>query len=175
MLSIVFVRKITALTGVVLLVLVASAQPATPQSASIYGRRIDASAAITGSPKLRDGAFQLAGTAAICGEIPKEASMTGEATFVIEVAGDTKGSMMSITFGSKQLVGRVASSSAFRLSVGVTTAQGGRPPLYVLNTDTPGNGNTGTAALGIDKGVLTLKVVGANVAKESIALSVTCG
>ena len=153
---------------IVLLVLVASAQPA-----SIYGRGIDARATITGSPKLRDGSFQLFGKAAICGEIPKESSITGEAAFVIELAGDTQGSMTTITFGSK-LMGREAKADMFRLSVGVTTADGGRPPLYVLNTDPPGRGNSGSATLAQTAEGATLKVIGVNDAKESIELTVRC-
>ncbi len=154
--------------AMVLLVLIASAQ-----QASIYCRGIDASAVISGSPRLRDGTFQLSGKAAICGEIPKEASLTGEATFVIELAGDTQGSMTTITFGSK-LAGRDATATSFRLSVGVTTAQGGRPPHYVLNTDPPGRGNSGTATLTQTAQGATLKVIGVNEAKESIDLTVRC-
>ncbi len=154
--------------AIVLLVLIATAQPA-----SIYGRAIDASAVISGSPRLRDGRFQLSGKAAICGEIPKESSLTGEAAFVIELSGDTQGSMTTITFGSK-LAGREATATAFRLSVGVTTAQGGRPPLYVLNTDPPGRGNSGTATLTQTAEGATLKVIGVNEAKENIELTVRC-
>jgi hypothetical protein len=154
--------------AIVLLVLIATAQPA-----SIYGRAIDASAVISGSPRLRDGSFQLSGKAAICGEIPKESSLTGEAAFVIELSGDTQGSMTTITFGSK-LAGREATATAFRLSVGVTTAQGGRPPLYVLNTDPPGRGNSGTATLTQTAEGATLKVIGVNEAKENIELTVRC-
>lgn len=157
------------------MLLIAAAHPAWAQAPSIYQRAINASATISGSPKLRDGQFQMAGKAAICGVIPKEASLTGEATFVIEVAGDTAGSMTSITFGSKQLVGAVTTATRFNLSVGVVTANGGRPPQFVLNTDSPRPGNNGTVSLTDVKGVTTLKVVGGNDARESIALSVTCG
>lgn len=161
--------------GLTLLVLLASAHPAASQAPSIYQRHIGASATISGSPRLRDGQFQLTGKAAICGVIPKEASLTGEATFVIEVAGDTAGSMTSITFGSNQLVGPGSSATRFNLSVGVVTPNGGRPPLFVLNTDSPRPGNSGTASLTVVKSVATLKVVGVNDAKESIELSITCG
>jgi hypothetical protein len=145
------------------------------QAPSIYGRGISASATISGSPKLRDGAFQLSGKAAICGEIPKEASMTGEATFIIELSGDTTGSMTTITFGAKGLAGRQATTSAFRLIVGVTTANGGRPPHYVLNTDPPRSGNSGTATLTqTSDGIATLKIVGRNEANETVEFQATC-
>ena len=160
---------------VVLLTCVVAAQATWAQAPSINQRPIDASATITGSPKLRDGQFTLAGKAAICGVIPKEASLTGEATFVIEVAGDTAGSMTSITFGSKQLVGAVKTATQFNLSVGMVTSTGGRPPQYVLNTGSPRPGNSGTATLTTVKNVSTLRVVGQNDAKENIDVTVTCG
>ena len=159
---------------VAVLMLAAHVHAATAQTPSIYQRPIDASATITGSPKLRDGQFQLAGKAAMCGLIPKEASMTGEATFVIEISDGTTGSMTTIAFGSKQLIEPAASATAFRLSVGMVTANGGRPPQFVLNTEPARPGNSGTATLSTVKGVATLKVVGRNDANESIELSVTC-
>ena len=148
---------------------------AAAQTPSIYGRSIGASATITGSPKLRDGGFQLSGKAAICGEIPKERSLTGEATFIIELNGETTGSMTTITFGAKGLAGRQATTGGFRLTVGVTTADGGRPPLYVLNTDPPRSGNSGTATLTQSSdGTATLKIVGRNEDNETIEFQVTC-
>ena len=43
----------------------------------------------------------------VCGEIPKEASLTGQATFVIEFPSDpASGTITAIAFGSHQLVGR---------------------------------------------------------------------
>lgn len=161
-------------TAVVMLALAAPVHPTATQAPSIYQRPIDARATITGSPKLRDGQFQLAGKAAMCGVIPKESSMTGEATFVIEISDGTTGSMTTITFGSKQLASPANPATLFRLSVGMVTSDGGRPPLYVLNTDPPRQGNSGTATLSTVKGVSTLKVVGRNEANESIELSVTC-
>ena len=159
---------------VALPVLVVAAHSVWAQSPSIHQRPIDASATITGSPRLRDGQFTLAGKAAICGVIPKEASLTGEATFVIEVAGDTAGSMTSITFGSRQLVGAVTTATQFNLSVGMVPGNGGRPPEFVLNTNSARPGNAGTASLNVAKGVTTLKVVGGNDANERIELNATC-
>lgn len=142
---------------------------------SIYGRRIHVGGAITGSPRLRDGFnYEMVGRAAICGEIPKEASLTGQATFVIEVAGETTGTMTTITFGSRHLVGSVTQTTSFRLTVGVVNPSGGQPPLYVLNTDPPKNGNLGTATLTNAKGVMTLRIVGQNDQNERIELAVTC-
>jgi hypothetical protein len=162
-------------TRLVLVLLVALAPPSLAQQPpSIYQRPIEATAVITGSPRLRDGSFQMQGVAALCGEIPKERSLTGEAGFVIEIADPPQGTMTTITFGSKQLVGGRTTASSFRLSVGVASPQVGRPPLYVLNTDPPGTKNTGSATLINAKGVTTLTVAGVNDANEQIQLLATC-
>ena len=162
-------------TCVAVLLLVASAHTAAFQGPSIYQRSISASATITGSPRLRDGQFQLTGKAAICGVVPKEASFAGEAAFIIEVAGDTAGSMTAITFSSKQLTAPTAPATRFNLSVAVVTANGGKPPQFVLNTESTRQGNSGTVTWTTAKGVNTLRVVGRNDANESIELQVTCG
>jgi hypothetical protein len=150
------------------------ASPAA-QSPSINGRHTTADAVISGSPKLRDGAFKASGVSGVCGVIPKEASLTGEAAFVIEFPNDTPtGTITSISFGSKQLVGGVTTSTVFRLSVGVRTANGGRPPNYVLNTDSANAKASGTATLSDVKGVTTLRVIGREVMGETIELTVVC-
>ena len=148
--------------------LVFLAPAAAPQAQSL-ARDISASAAITGSPRLRDGSYNLVGQAAACGVIPKEASLTGVATFVIEVAGVTSGTMTTITFGSRDLTGRVDRTGSFRLTVGVP-----RAPHYVLNTDPPKTGNIGEATLTTVKGVISLKVIGQNDMNERIEMTVTC-
>ena len=159
----------------VTVLLAALATPAAAQSSSIHGRRTTATAQISGSPRLRDGAFTASGVSGVCGVIPKEASMTGEASFVIEFPNDAPtGTVTSVAFGSKQLVGGVTTATAFRLSVGVLTANGGRPPAYVLNTDSPQAKASGTATLSEEKGVTTLHVTGREVMGETIALTVVC-
>lgn len=147
----------------------------TAQAPSIYQRTISASATITGSPTLRDGQFQMSGKASMCGIIPKESSLTGEATFVIETADEVTGSLTNIAFGSKQLVTPAAKASAFMLTISVVTSNGGRPPKFVLDTDSARPGNGGIATLVTVKGVSNLKIVGHNDANESIELVVTCG
>lgn len=134
----------------------------SPQNAhaqSINQRETTAQALIAGSRN----SFSATGTSGVCGEIPKESSLTGVATFVVEFPSEDPGnqSIQSIAFGSRQPVGGVTKASVFRLIVAVLTANGARPPAYVLNTDPPGNPkNAGTATLTKNKGVLTLKVVG---------------
>ena len=144
---------------------------------SINDRKASARATITGSRNLYDGTFMSTGKAMVCGEIPKERSITGTATFVIEYPLDPQVSdqIQSIAFGSNQLVGVKRSASVFRLSVNVRTAKGGRPPAYVLNTDSGNSRNTGSATLAKGKnGSLTLSVAGSNDMGERIQLTVTC-
>ncbi len=152
-----------------------SGASASPQ-ASINQRKTTARVTISGSPKLRDGSFTLAGTSGVCGEIPKEASLTGQAAFVIEFPYDGKpgDSINSISFGSHQLVGGVTTATMFRLNVTVMTANGGRPPAYVLNTDAKNPKSAGTATLSTKGSTSTLHLVGQNDMNETIDLEVSC-
>jgi hypothetical protein len=68
----------------------------------------------------------------------------------------------------------VTKATIFRLDVGVVTANGGRPPSYVLNTDGKLAKNVGTATLATKGGVTTLRVVGQNDMAETIDLTVEC-
>jgi hypothetical protein len=99
------------------------------QTPSINQRPTVAKVRIAGSPKLRDGSYELTGTSGVCGEIPKEASLTGQATFVVEFPNDGSPNdpINAISFGSSQLVGGVTKASVFRLQVTVRTAAGRRP------------------------------------------------
>lgn len=146
------------------------------QSSPINQRPTAAQALIAGSRGRYDGAFALTATATVCGEIPKESSITGTAVFVIEFPydGTGNGPINSIAFGSKELVGGVMKSTSFRLNVTVVTAKGGRPPAYVLNTDPPTPKNVGTATLTRQGSEITLHVVGQNDMGETIDLKVTC-
>jgi hypothetical protein len=84
------------------------------------------------------------------------------------------GTITAIAFGSSQLVSGVTTAATFRLMVGVVTANGGRPPNYVLNTDSGQARNAGTATLTSTNGGTTLKVTGQNDMGETIDLTVTC-
>lgn len=146
------------------------------QSLSIYQRETVAQALIAGSHGRYDGSYALTAKSSICGEIPKEASLTGTAVFVVEFPFDGTGNepINSISFGSKELVGGVTKSTVFRMNVNVLTAKGGKPPAYVLNTDPPSPKNVGTATLTRKGNETTLRVVGQNDMGETIDLTVTC-
>lgn len=149
----------------------------TATAQSINMRQTSARATIIGSRNLYDGTFNARGTSSVCGVIPKEMSMTGVANFVIEFPSDAlpNAGIQSIAFGSSKLVGKVSQTPAFRLAVTVLTAKGGRPPAYVLNTDSGTPRNSGIATLTKTKaGALTLRVKGQNDMGQTIDLTVNC-
>lgn len=162
--------------GLAVALAISAAGAARAQAPSINQRPATAQASIAGSRGRYDGAFALTATASVCGEIPKEASITGTATFVVEFPSDGTGAepINAIAFGSRELVGGVTMSTSFRLSVTVVTAKGGRPPAYVLNTDPPSPKNAGTATLTRKGNEIALRVVGQNDMGETIDLKVTC-
>jgi hypothetical protein len=163
--------------GAVLVVAIGNWSPVASQAPpSIYQRNTAATVVISGSPRTRDGAYEMTGVSLICGEIPKESSLTGQAAFIVEFPDQApaNGVITSITFGSNQLVAGVTTATAFNLSVGVVNAAGGRPPLYVLNTDSQRPRNAGTATLTSLQNVTTLKVGGQNEGGETVDLTLTC-
>jgi hypothetical protein len=159
-----------------LLVLLPLMVPLPAAAQSINQRPATGTAIIAGSRGRYDGTFTGSGTASVCGEIPREASLTGVATFVVEYPYDDPGAapLQSIAFGSKQLVGKDTVSTAFTLNVHVRTADGGRPPAYVLNTDGGNGKDRGTATLSRKKSTLTLTVRGSNDMGETIELVLVC-
>jgi hypothetical protein len=157
-------------SGIALVVVLAAAQSAAGQN--IYQRATAVKALIGGAARDRAGEYNASGTSSLCGEVAKEASLTGEGGFIVEFPGADK--ITSIAFGSNQLVGTVTTANRFRLSVGVINAQGGRPPLFVLNTDTGQKGNSGVATLIKGKTGVTLQVKGENDMRETINLTLTC-
>ena len=167
--------KTRALT--LMLTVAVGASPVLAVQQNIYKRPTSVTATISGSPTLRDGSFTGKGTSGICGEIPKMASLTGEDTFVIEFTGTQSGpgSIAAISFGSKQLVRGILTSNLFTLNVSVVTANGGKPPVYVLNTDQKKPGESGTATLSNKGPATTLSLVGQNDMKEKITLTIICG
>ena len=161
--------------GVVAALAIATVQIGAAQ-AGINQRNTIAKARIGGSPNNRDGGYESTGVSGVCGEIPKEASLTGTAVFVVEFPSDApKGPITAIAFGSTELVSGVTKATVFRLSIGVVTAKGGRPPDFVLNTDDSRQPkNSGTATLTNNKGETTLRVIGQNDMGETIDLTVVC-
>lgn len=146
------------------------------EAQSIYQRKTTAKAVISGSNKLYDGTFIASGVSSICGEIPKESSMTGVATFVTEYPYDAPGNaaIQSIAFGSNQLVGKVNKAAKFRLNVAVRLPNGSKPFAYVLNTDDNRPKNSGTASRVKTRGIDKVTVVGKNERGETINFTLEC-
>lgn len=169
-------RLMQSCLAVVLAVAVApTGEPALAQS--IYQRPTVARAIIAGSHNLYDGNFNGSGVSSICGAVPKEASMTGTAVFNIEYPYDLPGDspVQSISFGSKQLVGKTKKATLFTLNVAVRLPNGSKPYAYVLHTDDPTKPrNSGTATLATSATGLTLTVSGTNDRGETIKLTIAC-
>jgi hypothetical protein len=149
--------------------------------ASIYQKATTGYADIGGSEsKWYGGRYDIGGTSSICGEIPKESSLTGEAVFVVEFSGGGgRQTVTSIAFGSKGLTGSAKETNTFTLNVHVVTEKGGRPPAYVLNTKQTDAKTRSTnllpkAMLTRQGGVTTLDIAGVNDANETITLRLTC-
>ena len=146
-------------------------------SQGIYQRKTTVKATISGSHNLYDGNFNGSGVSGICGEIPRMSSLTGVDTFVIEYPNDDpkNNGIQSVSFGSKQLVGKATTARLFTLNVSVRLPNGSKPYPYVLNTDPPRQGNSGVATIVRAKNSLTVRVKGSNErGGETIDLSFTC-
>ena len=143
---------------------------------NIYQKKTVVKAIIAGSHRLYDGTFNASGTASICGEIPKESSMTGTAVFVVEYPNDDPGTaqIQSVSFGSKQLVGNVKKGTLFTLNVAVRLPNGSKPYAYVLHTDDGRPKNSGTATRTFVGGVNKITVAGLNERGETISFSLEC-
>jgi hypothetical protein len=157
---------------------VAFALLALANQQNIYNRLTIANVIITGSRNLFDGTYVTTGTASICGEIPKMASLTGEDVFVLEFTGNAPAnvpSVLNIAFGSKELVRGTEESPHFRLNVTVRAHNGGTPPAFVLNTDPPRSGTGGKAKITYKGKTANLEVTGVNEMNQTITLLVSCG
>lgn len=146
------------------------------EAQSINQRNTTVEAVISGSRNLYDGRFSATGTSSVCGEVPRESSMTGMASFVIEYPYDDPltAPVQSIAFGSAQLVAATNRTTQFRLSLSVRLPNGSSPHAYVLNTDSGVPKASGVATRSTVGNQLTLKVVGQNEMGERIDLTVVC-
>ena len=149
---------------------------AASQAPAVYQRPTTVTIVISGVPGDRTGSYEMKAPSSICGEIPKEASLTGEAVFIVEFPSDMPagGRITSVAFSSNQLVAGVKRSTRFRLTAGIVRADGGKPALYVLNTDSGQPKNVGGATLAATKGTVTLMVTGQNDLGETVELTVSC-
>ena len=151
----------------------------TPADLALQGalmqRPTDVAATMGNSPKLYNGAYTSSGVARICGETDPLQSFTGQRIFVVEFPLDYNGgSIVDVQFSSKTLVGSVRETGNFFVSVTVKAAIGGAPPAYVVDTQRPAPGNSGTASLNIKGGVASLRVRASDILGQTLDLTVTC-
>jgi hypothetical protein len=143
---------------------------------SLMQRPTDVAATLGNSPKLYNGSYTSSGVARMCGETDPLQSFTGQRIFLVEFPLDYNGgSIFDVRFSSKTLVGAVRETGNFFVSVTVKAANGGRPPAYVVDTERPAPGNSGTASLGVKDGVATLRVTASDTLGQTLNLTVTCG
>jgi hypothetical protein len=121
-----------------------------------------------------DGTYHLAEVARICGEVPGELNFVGVPSFIVQLYPETAvGEVQDVTFSSKELVGKVMSSTQFHLSVTVKSAKIGSPPAFVLDTLQPKM--TGTATLTTPSaGTTQLKVTGIDDRGETFDMTLVC-
>jgi hypothetical protein len=149
----------------------AMAQEANERAATVGVQIVDS--------KLHGGAFALAGTARICGEVPKELNFAGVPAFGVLFYPDTPpprggGEVTDLTFDSKELVGDVTTSGSFYLSITVQSVAIGSPYALVLDTTKPKM--SGIAKLTRpSREELRLTVEGVNDVGETVTLQLICG
>jgi hypothetical protein len=143
---------------------------------SLLGRPADVAATMGNSPKRYNGAYTSSGVARMCGETDPLQSFTGERAFIVEFPLDYNGgSIVDVRFRSRTLVGFVRQTGGFFVSVTVKAAIGGQPPAYVVDTERPAPGNSGTASLSVKDGVATLRVQASDSLGQTLQLQITCG
>ena len=162
---------------ILIVVAVLASAPVLAIQQNIYQRPTVANVIIIGSKNLFDGTYITKGNSRICGELPALAPLPS-AGFVIEFDGQSPSNVaavLTIAFGSKELVGGVTKSALFNLNVSVRTSKGGEPPAYVLHTDQGKPGNSGLATLRHRGNAVDLDLRGTNDFGQSITLLVSCG
>jgi hypothetical protein len=164
-------RKTSRAAG--LIAMLPAASPAQQDQAPFNERPADASVTMDNSSRY-PGSFQLSTTARVCGEVPAELNFAGVPAFIVQFYPENgQGPIRDISFDSKELVGGVAESSVFFLTVAVHSPKIGSPPAYVLDTSRPDM--AGTAALTAPApGTVRLEVRGVNDMNEAIELSLEC-
>lgn len=160
-------------TAVVVSLSVLAFGPSSQQKHPFNERPAEAVAVMSGRYA---GTYRLTDIARFCGEVPGELNAAGVTAFVVLFypdPGPGKGGIDDVTFDSKELIGKVTSSTKFFLSLNLTSPKIGSPPAYVLNTSQPGSSGTATVTTP-SPGTIELKVKGTESLYGSVDLTVTC-
>jgi hypothetical protein len=128
------------------------------------------------SPKLYNGTYTTSQVSRMCGETDPAQSFTGQRIFLVEYPLDYSAGtdIVDVRFSSRSLVGTVRQTSTFFVSVTVKAAIGGQPPAYVVDTERPAPGNSGSASLVIKGGVASLTVRAVDQLGQTLDLTVVC-
>jgi hypothetical protein len=125
------------------------------------------------SHNLYDGTFTAKSTAAVCGVVPKDRNFTGEDAFIVQFPDDADLEVTDVTFSSKELVGKVTTTSKFFLSVTVKSPRIGSPSAYVLDPSQPQVSGKATL-ISTAAGAHELKIEGVNQLGATLTFTMTC-
>jgi hypothetical protein len=148
----------------------------TAAQAALLQRPTEVTAVLGNSPRLYNGKYSTSQVSRMCGETDPLQSFTGQRIFVVEYPLDYNGTaeIVDVRFSSRSLVGPIRQTNTFFVSVTVKAKIGGQPPAYVVDTERPAAGNSGTASLEIKGGVTRLSVRGVDQLGQTLDLTVVC-
>lgn len=144
-----------------------------PQEEPYNQRPTTVTVTLAKSHNLYDGTFAATGIAAVCGVVPKDRNFSGEDAFIVQFPDGADLEVQDVTFSSRELVGKVTTSTKFLFSVTVKSPRIGSPSAYALDTSksaVTGKATLNTAAAGTHE----LKVEGVNELGATVALTLTC-
>jgi hypothetical protein len=160
---------------VVVIVLSAGPPEAVAQD-TLFRRPTEVTAVISNTSNRFDGAYTYSAPSRLCGETDPTQFFSGERVFLVEFPADLApgARITDVRFTSKTLVGAVRETDRFFVSVTVISAQGGRYPALVIDTERPAPGHAGKATRTVTKGVDTLRVQASGDLGQTLDLTLTC-
>lgn len=161
--------------GIAVLALVGTASPAATQAVdSTTLRPTDVHVRILHDAHY-DGVYRASGTSQICGKLDLMMPHRARSFHVEFPDDDANLAVRSVTFDADTLPAGAVTNS-FHLSVGIRTAQGGTPPLFVVRAKDPQYQEPGAAKRSGSAGTDTLTVDGTATTgtKVSVTMSIVC-
>ena len=144
---------------------------ATQPKDTIHHRAADITLTIADS-KFYSGTYTATGVSRTCGNAMVD--MNGNVDgFDFEFPFDGTYEINDVNFASDTLKVGVPTPSYY-IDLRLTTKDGGHPPGWVLRTNEPTYGETGTVLLTVKGSVATLKISGQNKIGETLDMTVVC-
>jgi hypothetical protein len=144
-----------------------------PQEEPYNQRPATVTVTLAKSHNLYDGTFTATSVAAVCGVVPKDRNFIGEDAFIVQFPDATDLEVQDVSFSSKELVGKVTTTTKFDFSVTVKSPRIGSPSAYRLDPSKPAV--TGKATLNTTaSGTHELAVEGVNELGATVTLKMTC-